>query len=44
MFASVLIANYNGEKYVEECIESLIKQTYQNFEIIFLMIVRRIIH
>ena len=35
MFASVLIANYNGEKYVEECIESLINQTYQNFEIIF---------
>ena len=26
--------NY-GEKYVEECIESLINQTYQNFEIIF---------
>jgi len=31
---SVIIPMYNAEKYVEKCIESLIKQTYQNLEII----------
>ena len=35
MKASVLIANYNGEKYIEDCINSLLNQTYKNFEIIF---------
>ena len=31
---SVLIANYNNEKYLTECIDSIKKQTYQNVEII----------
>ena len=31
---SVLIANYNNEKYLNECIDSIKKQTYQNIEII----------
>lgn len=31
---SVIIAVYNAEKYLRECIESVIKQTYQNLEII----------
>ena len=31
---SVLIANYNNEKYLNECIGSIKKQTYQNVEII----------
>ena len=31
---SVLIANYNNQKYLPECIESIKKQTYQNIEII----------
>jgi len=31
---SVLIANYNNEKYLIECINSIKKQTYQNIEII----------
>ena len=31
---SVLIANYNNQKYLSECIESIKKQTYQNIEII----------
>ena len=31
---SVLIANYNNEKYLIECIDSVKKQTYQNVEII----------
>jgi len=32
---SVLIANYNNEKYIDTCINSLKKQTYKNLEIIF---------
>ena len=31
---SVLIANYNNEQYLTECIDSIKKQTYQNIEII----------
>ncbi len=33
--ASVLIANYNNQKFVDECIKSLKKQSYKNLEIIF---------
>ena len=33
--ASVLIANYNNQKYINDCLSSLVKQTYKNFEIIF---------
>ena len=35
MKASVVIANYNNSKYIDECIESLKNQTYKNIEIIF---------
>lgn len=31
---SVLIPVYNTEKYLEECLQSVLKQTYQDFEII----------
>lgn len=31
---SVVIASYNHEKYVRECIQSVLDQTYQDFEII----------
>ena len=31
---SVIIPVYNGEKYISECIESLLKQTCRDFEII----------
>ena len=31
---SIIIPVYNSEKYIKKCIESIIKQTYQNFEII----------
>ncbi len=32
---SVIVNCYNGEKYLKECIKSIINQTYKNFEIIF---------
>ena len=32
---SIIINCYNGEKYLSEAIDSVIKQTYQNWEIIF---------
>ena len=35
MKASVIIANYNNAKFVKDCINSLISQTYKNIEIIF---------
>ena len=31
---SVIVPIYNVEKYLEECIESIIHQTYENLEII----------
>ena len=31
---SVVIPVYNSEKYVEECIDSILNQTYDNIEII----------
>lgn len=35
MKVSIVIPAYNEEKYVTKCIESLLKQTYQDFELIF---------
>lgn len=34
MKVSVVISSYNGEKYIKECIDSILSQTYSNFEII----------
>ena len=34
MKASVVIANYNNAKFIEDCINSLNSQTYSNIEII----------
>lgn len=33
---SLIIPVYNGEKYIKSCIENLDKQTYKNFEAIFI--------
>ena len=33
-FVSVIVAVYNAEKYIKDTIESIIKQTFQDFEII----------
>ena len=35
MKTSVVIANFNSENYIEQCINSLKSQTYKNLEIIF---------
>ena len=35
MKASVVIANFNNEKYIAQCINSLKSQTYKDLEIIF---------
>ena len=32
---SILIANYNNQYYLEECIKSIKSQTYKNIEVIF---------
>lgn len=31
---SILVAVYNGEKYIEKCLRSLVAQTYKNIEIV----------
>ncbi|GAA0727052.1 glycosyltransferase family 2 protein [Clostridium malenominatum] len=34
MKISIIIPNYNGEKYLKDCLDSLSKQSFTNFEII----------
>lgn len=33
-FVSIALATYNGERYIREQIDSLLSQTYQNFELV----------
>ena len=32
---SVVIPNYNGEKYIKECMDALLKQSEKDFDVIF---------
>ena len=32
---SVIINCYNGEKFIDKCIQSVLNQTYKYYEIIF---------
>jgi len=32
---SIILVNYNGSKYIEQCIDSLLNQTFRDFEIVF---------
>ena len=34
MKVSVVISSYNGENYIEECIKSILEQTFTDFKII----------
>lgn len=34
-FFSVIIPNYNSEKWIDKCLNSILEQTYKNYEIIF---------
>lgn len=31
----IILVNYNGKKYIKDCIDSLLAQTYKNIEILF---------
>ena len=33
---SVIVPIYNSEKYLEECLDSIIRQTYKNLEILLI--------
>ena len=33
---SIIVPVYNVEKYLEECVESILNQTFQNFELILI--------
>ena len=33
---SIIVPVYNGEKYLSECINSVMKQTYKNFEVVLI--------
>lgn len=33
--ASVIVVNYNGKRFLKDCFDSLLNQSYTNFEIIF---------
>ena len=34
MLISVIVPVYNVEKYLDECVESILAQTYSNFEVL----------
>ena len=40
---SIILANYNGEKYISQAIESVLNQTFQGWEHLLLMMVLLIV-
>ena len=32
---SIIMSCFNGEKYLNECLESILSQSYKNYEVIF---------
>ena len=34
-FISIIITSYNSSKFIKEVVKSILDQTYQNFEIVF---------
>ena len=32
---TVIVNCYNGEKFIEKCISSILNQSYDNFEVVF---------
>ena len=38
---SIIVPVYNSEKYLDKCINSILKQTYKNIEIIAIMMARQ---
>jgi hypothetical protein len=38
---SVVRAVYNGERFVQQAMQSILQQTYNNFELIVVMMVQR---
>ena len=40
---SVIIPVYNGEKYIEETLNSILQSIYQNLEVLFTMMVQQTI-
>ena len=35
MLVSIIVPTFNSEKYLKNCIESILSQSYKNFEVIF---------
>ena len=35
MLVSIIVPTFNSEKYLKNCIESILNQSYKNFEVIF---------
>ena len=33
---SIIVLTHNSEKYIRDCLESILKQTYKNLEIVML--------
>lgn len=38
---SIIIPAYNVADYLENCVESILKQTYDNYEVIIVMMVQQ---